>query len=90
VASLDLQRRLDLHPAALVERQPEACVRRVRSNAGSPDDGARLDSVAVGQHSGVLLHRLERRADPDVHAAPLELPRDVAAREAAADHERAA
>src|SRR5262249_49202537 len=74
VDSFHLQRRLDLDPPALVERQAEALVHRVRTYAGRPNYGARQDAVTVGENCRVRLDRLERRADSDVDAATCELP----------------
>ena len=75
----DLQRRLDLDPAALVEREAEALVHRIRAHPSGPHHSAREDVIAVREHCSVGLDRVERRVDADVDAAAGELARSVPA-----------
>ena len=58
-----------LHPAALVQGEPEAREHRVGLDAGRPDDGVRVEALAVRELRRVLLDRLERRADADLDPA---------------------
>src|SRR5204862_6996023 len=71
--AVDAEGRVDLYPPALIEREAELPKDRVRPRTGRPDERARDDPVAVGEDRLVRTDRLQRRADADVDASPLEL-----------------
>jgi hypothetical protein len=69
IDAFDLERRVDDDAAALVEREAESLVHRIRAHARSPNDGVGQDPASVGKGRGVRVDRLERRLNADVDPA---------------------
>ena len=72
LGSLDAERLVDDDPPALVERELELRQKRVRANAGRPDQRSRRNARAVGEQRLAAVVRLERRRDVDLDSASRE------------------